>query len=215
MTGYRGQPPKFKGLDAAGVPLAGGKVYTYESGTDTPLATYTDSAGATENANPVVLDANGEATIFWTNRPYKVELADADDATIWTIDPYKLPIDPPFSIAVTPASSTVLFDEGGNQIDPPLTLAVAITRASGFTSPITIRCNPFQSTFDGFSAVLNSVGMEAGVVLEVADAPDSMSFVISGTTQGFPADISDWVLTGESDSGEVATSNTFSISHTG
>src|SRR5512138_2023932 len=73
-------------LDSAGAPLAGGKLYTYAAGTSTPLATYSDQAGTTPNANPVVLDARGEATIFWGAASYKVTLRDSADALIWTQD---------------------------------------------------------------------------------------------------------------------------------
>ena len=52
-------------FDNAGDPLAGGRLYTYAAGTSTPLATYSDQAGAVPNTNPVVLDARGEATVFW------------------------------------------------------------------------------------------------------------------------------------------------------
>ena len=50
-------------IDAAGVPLAGGLLYTYAAGTTTPQTTYTDSTGATANSNPIVLDSRGEANI--------------------------------------------------------------------------------------------------------------------------------------------------------
>jgi hypothetical protein len=46
-------------FDDNGVPLTGGKLYTYEAGTSTPLTTYTTSAGNVANANPIVLDAAG------------------------------------------------------------------------------------------------------------------------------------------------------------
>jgi hypothetical protein len=72
--------------DSAGDPLAGGLLYTYAAGTSTPLATYSDQAGATPNANPVVLDARGEATVFWSESSYKVVLHDSADAPIWTQD---------------------------------------------------------------------------------------------------------------------------------
>lgn len=72
--------------DSAGNPLAGGKLYTYAAGTDTPLATYSDEAGATPNTNPVVLDARGEATVFWSAAPYKIVLKDSADVTLWTQD---------------------------------------------------------------------------------------------------------------------------------
>ena len=73
--------------DANNLPLAGGKLYTYEAGTTTPLATYTDQAATTPNANPIVLDGNGEAVIFITSGvQYKFVLTDANDVELWTQD---------------------------------------------------------------------------------------------------------------------------------
>lgn len=46
-------------LDNNGNPLSGGKIYTYAAGTTTPQATYTGRAGATANANPIILDSAG------------------------------------------------------------------------------------------------------------------------------------------------------------
>jgi len=80
--------PKQQYFDANGDPLVGGKVYTYAAGsvgTGTPKATYTTAAASTENANPVVLDSRGEATIYFDGL-YKIILKDADDALIWTQD---------------------------------------------------------------------------------------------------------------------------------
>lgn len=73
-------------IDAAGVPLAGGKVYTYIAGTTLAQATYTDYTGATSNTNPVILDARGEANIWLGEATYKFKLTDADDVEIWTVD---------------------------------------------------------------------------------------------------------------------------------
>ncbi len=79
-------------FDAAGAPLVGGLVHTYAAGTSTPKATYTNAAGSVANANPVVLDARGEAIIFWSaDAAYKVVVADADGATIWTQDDVSSP----------------------------------------------------------------------------------------------------------------------------
>lgn len=69
----------------AGAPLVGGKLYTYDAGTNNPRTTYADAAGTAPNANPVVLDARGEATVFWSGT-YKVVLKDAAGSTIWTND---------------------------------------------------------------------------------------------------------------------------------
>lgn len=73
----------FTGSD--GLPLVGGKLYTYDAGTTTPRPTYSDAAGTTPNTNPVILDSRGEATIFWSGS-YKVVLKDAADNTIWSQD---------------------------------------------------------------------------------------------------------------------------------
>jgi hypothetical protein len=72
-------------FDANGNPLAGGKLYTYITGTTTPLATYTSRAGAA-NTNPIVLNYRGEANIWLVNKLYTFVLKDAFDVTIWTVD---------------------------------------------------------------------------------------------------------------------------------
>jgi hypothetical protein len=46
-------------FDNNGVPLSGGKIYTYEAGTTTPLATYTSSSGSTAHTNPIILNSAG------------------------------------------------------------------------------------------------------------------------------------------------------------
>jgi hypothetical protein len=46
-------------FDNNGFPLSGGKIYTYEAGTTTPLATYTSSSGSTAHTNPIILNSAG------------------------------------------------------------------------------------------------------------------------------------------------------------
>lgn len=89
---------------AGGIPLVGGKVYTYAAGTTTPLATYTTAAAGTPNANPVILDSRGEASIFFSAANYKVVLKDSLDSTIWTQD--NLPGDQAATILANLAAST-------------------------------------------------------------------------------------------------------------
>jgi hypothetical protein len=74
----------------SGVPLAGGKVYTYAAGTTTPKATYSDAGGATENANPIALNSRGEALVFWDGA-YYIEVKDASNELIYSIDNYSDP----------------------------------------------------------------------------------------------------------------------------
>jgi hypothetical protein len=78
--------PKVQFFTAAGVPLVGGKLFTYASGTTVPLATYTDATGGTTNANPVILDSRGEANVWLGPSLYKWVLYDANDVLIWTVD---------------------------------------------------------------------------------------------------------------------------------
>lgn len=74
-------------FDDYGEVLAGGFIYTYEAGTATPLVTYQDLAGATPNANPVVLDAAGRATVRVTDGvAYKFIVKDSAGVTVETID---------------------------------------------------------------------------------------------------------------------------------
>lgn len=70
--------------DADGVPLAGGSVEFLETGTATPKNTYSDAARTTPNANPVVLDAAGRATIFLEPEGYDLVIRDSAGTTIYT-----------------------------------------------------------------------------------------------------------------------------------
>jgi microcystin-dependent protein len=96
-------------IDAAGVPLAGGFLYTYEAGTTTPQATYTDSTAATANSNPIVLDSRGEANIWLSSANYKFRLTDANGTEIWTVDNIAAPstaLSPVFTSNVTISANT-------------------------------------------------------------------------------------------------------------
>lgn len=69
--------PVARFFDMNGSPLAGGLVYTYATGTTTPMATYTDASGIVANSNPVVLDSTGSASI-WLVGNYSINLTDAN-----------------------------------------------------------------------------------------------------------------------------------------
>lgn len=85
--------PQF--FDNSGNPLSGGKVYTYQAGTSTPLATYTDRTGGVANANPVVLDSAGRADIWLSvNVAYKLVLQDSAGNVIDSVDNFYAGADP-------------------------------------------------------------------------------------------------------------------------
>lgn len=83
--------PRWTVPGASGAVAAGYYVYTYQPGTTTPKATYTDYTGATPNSNPIVLDARGEEEIWWDGQ-YKVAVytgdKDAGGSLVWTQDNY-------------------------------------------------------------------------------------------------------------------------------
>lgn len=68
---------------------AGGWLYFYASGTDTPLDTYSNAGLSIANTNPVELNSAGRPSvdIFLSDASYKVVLKDVDLNTIWTADP--------------------------------------------------------------------------------------------------------------------------------
>ena len=77
---------KTRFVDDNGDALAGGKLYSYDAGTSTPRATYTDQTEGTANANPTILDANGEADIWLDSGDYRLVLDDSSDVEIFDVD---------------------------------------------------------------------------------------------------------------------------------
>ena len=79
----------FQFFDNNGAPLNAGKIYTYQAGSSTPLATYTSSSGITANANPIILGTSGRPpNDIWLTEGffYKFILKDSSDVTIQTYD---------------------------------------------------------------------------------------------------------------------------------
>jgi len=94
-VGTRYYTPNALEFDGNGVPLAGGRLFFYLTGTTTPLNTYNDVALTTPNPNPVVANANGRfGSIFLVpSQAYNVQLWTAATALdpvgsqIWSFDP--------------------------------------------------------------------------------------------------------------------------------
>lgn len=79
----------FQFFNNDGLPLNAGKIYTYQAGSTTPLATYTSSSGLTANANPIILGTSGRPpNDIWLTEGYfyKFILKDSADVTIQTYD---------------------------------------------------------------------------------------------------------------------------------
>ena len=76
-------------FDNTGLPLNGGLIYTYQAGSSTALATYTDINGTVANSNPIVLDSSGRlSSEVWLTYGYnyKFVLKTSVGTTIGTYD---------------------------------------------------------------------------------------------------------------------------------
>lgn len=77
-------------FDNNGVPLSGGKLYSYAAGTTTPLVSYTTITGNVARTNPIVLDSAGRVSdggeIWITSAQYKFVLKNSTDVLIATYD---------------------------------------------------------------------------------------------------------------------------------
>ncbi|QGM27272.1 hypothetical protein [Acinetobacter towneri] len=68
-----------------GIPLSGCKVYTYEPNSDIPKTTWLDIDKTTENTNPILLDAAGEADIFLDGL-YRVVVKDRFGFVVYDVE---------------------------------------------------------------------------------------------------------------------------------
>ncbi len=78
-----------RATDANGDPVSGAKALFYQTGTTTPVTTYTDEALSVAHSSPVVADASGKfAQVFiGAGTQVKVVVNDADDALLYQYDP--------------------------------------------------------------------------------------------------------------------------------
>lgn len=141
--------PKLQWIDGNGDPIVGAKVYTYAAGTNTPQATYTDYTGNTQNANPVIADADGYTEI-WIDRAlaYKYEVTDADDNLIYTVD----------RINYAGSSGQSQTFAAGSAAAPSINFVGALT--SGFYSP---GANQVGVSTNGVSAMVFDASQNVGV----------------------------------------------------
>ena len=91
---YQFTAGRFKGWASDNTPLAGGRLYTYASGTTTQKNVYTDAtlgAACTYVSDGVgglyiALDSKGEAQLWLGSGAYTFKLTDSLGATVWTVD---------------------------------------------------------------------------------------------------------------------------------
>jgi hypothetical protein len=163
----------FQFVDSNGRPYAGGSLTFYESGTSTPLDTYSDVALSTPNTNPVALNSAGwpETNIFLQNVLYRVVLKDSSGNTIWVRD----------DIASTDLASVMILKVGsgnpnGNVAGTAGSSGVLPTGYWDYTNAIEYRC-----TTTGNAATAVWTALNASSAIPTVIAPQGYLTATSGT----------------------------------
>lgn len=196
-------PTQFE--DANGDPLAGGLLYTYEAGTSTPLATYSDEGLTVPNANPTVLDAGGMATIYVGDGvAYKLVLRTSLGVLVWTRDNWSVPeIEPAPTPAEVPVGAILPYGGSSAPTDYLLCDGSAVSRTT---------------YADLFGIIGTTFGPGNGsTTFNVPDLRGRYPFGVStsgtGNTLGATFGTIDHVHTGPSHTHTIA-SHTHTITHT-
>ncbi len=151
-----------------GDPLDGGLVYSYASGTDTPIFTYSDSIG-TLNTNPIVLSASGRCRIYLDALAYKFIVTDALGSQVG------LTMDPVTSTALGSGSGLAsVFDFGGDS-----------------NSPVTATTYPTGATFDKLHAGTAVYEVDSSNLIGTYALQATGYQVTSGTLTGAIVNLSD------------------------
>lgn len=162
--------PKLQFFGTDGLPLVGGKLYTYAAGTTTPIATYTDNTESSQNTNPVILDSSGQASVWLVDTTtYKYVLKTSEDVTLFTVDYVSVPITTN-SFASPPAIGSDVPNDGTftnlNVVDL-LTLestgAAILNVGTTGERPVAaeagmVRYNSTTSKFEGYSNAWGALG---------------------------------------------------------
>ena len=163
-------PPKLQFFGTDGLPLVGGKLYTYQAGTTTPIATYTDNTQSSQNTNPIILDSAGQANVWLVDTTtYKYILRDPDDVLLFTVDYVSVPVTTN-SFASPPAIGSGVPNEGTftnlNVVDL-MTLegtgAAILNVGTTGERPVTaeagmVRYNSTTTKFEGYNGVWGALG---------------------------------------------------------
>lgn len=152
---------------------ASGNLYFYESGTSTPLDTYSDEDLSTANANPVPLNSAGRPAtqIFLQDADYKVVLKDSSGNTIWTADPVRAR-----DSALVVATKTGSGSPAGVVAGTSASAGVLPTMYWDYTNEILYVC-----TLTGDAATAEWTAINASAATAAYFAPQGRLTLVSGT----------------------------------
>jgi hypothetical protein len=172
--------PKQQIFGSDGLPLVGGKIYTYAAGTTTPLATYTDAGAGTANTNPIILNSLGQANIWLAPASsYKFSVYTSADVLLYTVDNIVTPIDY-LSLVTSLASPPPIGSTAPN--------TGAFTTLTATTGTITtVNCTTITAetlTFEGGGSMTKPP--ESGIQpITATVAADALTVTLNPTTLDF------------------------------
>ena len=153
-----------------GQPLSGGCIYTYQGGTTTPQATYTDYTGGTANTNPVILDTTGSAVMWLGTNSYKFVAYSAggyhcsSGSLQWTVD--QIPGDAFLNGTISGATITNPTITGGT--DSGTAISSVVITASNIDSTAIGGTTPAAGNFTALSSAFNFVSFSSTPVFDAA-----------------------------------------------
>jgi hypothetical protein len=162
-------------FNQAGVPCSGCQLFAYAAGTSTKQATYTDSTGTTPNANPQILDNNGQGVVYLqTGLNYKFTLSppydtDPPTAAYWTEDQIYNNALSAFPFSVATGTSDVIT---GNFTVPSPILTNGYSLMLGIVTPNTTTTPIFAPTLNGQLQTAHVIKKWAGNSLVALAASD-------------------------------------------
>ena len=176
--------PEQQFVDANGKPYAGGFVYTYVPGTNTPKTTWKDNAGSAANSQPIVLDAAGRALIFGDG-DYRLVLQDAannlvyDQWTSSTISDAMMPVVTATSIANAQTLLGITDFSGSISAEQARAQAAEATLTTNLNSEITRATNAennLQSQVNSINTSLSTASIRAGTATTNSSGQITVAF---------------------------------------
>jgi hypothetical protein len=162
--------PRATFLTSTGQPLSGGCIFTYQGGTTTPQATYTDYTGGTSNPNPVPLDTTGSAVMWLGTNSYKFVGYSAGGTNCasgslqWTVD--NVPGDAFLNGTISGATITNPAIGGGTQTGTVIS-GVTIATSDIESTPIG-GTTPAAGSFTSLASAFGSVAFSATPVFNAS-----------------------------------------------
>lgn len=142
----------------SGVPLNGGKLYSYAAGTTTPQTCYTTSAGNVAHTNPIILNSAGRVSSgeIWltAGSNYKFVLTDSSDVLIATWDNL-------YGIS----GVTLPISAANVTYTPPFSGGVAKTVEDEFALTINLKDFATGSGSDEYTAIMSALAAATGKAL--------------------------------------------------